>query len=98
MSWECQNQLIQVSGYLMHRSLADCEKEATMQIRCVHCGIPFTLSKETIHAALDTLNAQNQKHFDARCPQCRKVNPISLERLQRAAPDWSAEAESAESN
>ncbi len=69
-----------------------------MQIRCTHCGIPFTLSKETVHTALDSLSEHSQKHFDAWCPQCRKVNRISFERLQRAAPDWGTETEPTQSN
>jgi phage FluMu protein Com len=68
-----------------------------MQVRCAHCGIPFSLSSEAVHAALSQLQEQDQKHFDARCPQCRKVNRISQERLLRAAPDWGKEG-SAEAN
>jgi phage FluMu protein Com len=59
-----------------------------MQIRCAHCGIPFSLNQEAIHAALDMMSEQGLKHFDARCPQCRKVNRIPLKKLQQAAPDW----------
>jgi DNA-directed RNA polymerase subunit RPC12/RpoP len=68
-----------------------------MQVRCTHCGIPFSFNQEAVHAALDQLKDQDQKHFDARCPNCRKVNRISQERLMRAAPDWGKES-SAESN
>lgn len=63
-----------------------------MQIRCAHCGIPFSLSREAIHSALDLMDEQNMKHYDVRCPQCRKVNRIALQRLQRAAPDWEKSA------
>jgi Zn finger protein HypA/HybF involved in hydrogenase expression len=65
-----------------------------MQIKCNQCGIPFTLSKEVIHSALDTLHAENLKHYDVRCPNCRKMNRISQQRLMRAAPDWGKESES----
>lgn len=62
-----------------------------MQIKCTHCGIPFSLSKEVVISALETIQTENLKHFDARCPQCRKVNQISQERLLKAAPDWRKE-------
>lgn len=63
-----------------------------MQIRCAHCGIPFSLNREAVHAALDMMHEQDLKHYDARCPQCRKVNRVALKRLQRAAPDWEKSA------
>lgn len=61
-----------------------------MQVRCVHCGVPFSLGKETIHAALNEMAAQDLRHFDFRCPMCRKTNRLSRERMERAAPDWVA--------
>jgi phage FluMu protein Com len=63
-----------------------------MQIRCYHCGKPFALGKDTIHAALDLVNAENLSHYDAPCPHCRRVNRVSKEELQRAAPDWQAQS------
>jgi phage FluMu protein Com len=39
------------------------------------------------------MEAQQLKHYDARCPQCRKVNRISQTLLLRAAPDWGKEEE-----
>ncbi len=59
-----------------------------MQIRCYHCHRPFALGKETIHAALDIVVADNLSHYDAPCPHCRRVNRISRQALERAAPDW----------
>jgi phage FluMu protein Com len=68
-----------------------------MQVRCTHCGIPFTLGKDAIHAALDVLTEQDLKHFEIRCPKCRKPNQIARERLLRAAPDWGRSEETAPS-
>jgi phage FluMu protein Com len=59
-----------------------------MQIRCYHCHRPFALGKETIHAALEIVVADNLSHYDAPCPHCRRVNRISRQALERAAPDW----------
>jgi phage FluMu protein Com len=59
-----------------------------MQIRCYHCHRPFALGKETIHAALDVVVAENLSHYDAPCPHCRRINRISRQALERAAPDW----------
>jgi phage FluMu protein Com len=59
-----------------------------MQIRCQHCQKPFGLGRETIHAALDMITAENLNHFNAQCPHCRRVNRVSREELAHAAPDW----------
>jgi hypothetical protein len=64
-----------------------------MQIRCSNCHRPFALSREAIHAALDTVTAEDLSHFNAYCPHCRRANRISRQELQRAAPDWKPGAE-----
>lgn len=64
-----------------------------MQIRCLHCGMPFALGKDVIHAALDLLEEQEHKFYDARCPKCRKANRISKPQLLKAAPGWSKAVE-----
>jgi hypothetical protein len=56
------------------------------------------MSKEAIYMALDEMDADNLKHFDIRCPQCRKTNRIPLKRLQRAAPEWIKKADAAKNN
>jgi hypothetical protein len=62
-----------------------------MQILCYHCHKPYGLKKEVIHAALDQMDVENLSHYDAPCPHCRRVNRVSREELQRAAPDWKAQ-------
>jgi hypothetical protein len=52
--------------------------------------MPFALNKEAVHSALDTVTRENLSHFNAYCPRCRKANRISRDRLERAAPDWTA--------
>ena len=69
-----------------------------MQIRCQQCSKPFALSKETVRAALDVVTAEKLSHYDAACPHCRRVNRISKEELQRAAPDWQAQSSERSTN
>lgn len=64
-----------------------------MQIRCYSCGTPFNLRKEAIHAALDHMVENDQNHFNAQCPRCRKANRVAKQRLMRAAPNWVVPAE-----
>jgi len=59
-----------------------------MQIRCYHCSKPFALNKDAVHAALEQISEQNQSHYNAQCPHCRKVSRVSRQELQHAAPDW----------
>jgi phage FluMu protein Com len=59
-----------------------------MQIRCTSCHKPFAISKETVHAALDAIHAEDLNHYNAQCPHCRRTNRLSPKELQRAAPDW----------
>ncbi len=61
-----------------------------MQIRCSNCHKPFAIGKETVHAALDQMAAEDMHHFNAQCPHCRRANRISFEELKHAAPDWEA--------
>lgn len=57
-----------------------------MQIRCYRCNWSFSIKKDEIAFALQSLEESNGTHYDARCPRCRRNTPISLEQLQRAAP------------
>jgi phage FluMu protein Com len=59
-----------------------------MQIRCYHCHKPFAIGRDAVHQALDILTTSGMSHYDANCPHCRRVNRVSLQELQRAAPDW----------
>ena len=60
-----------------------------MQIRCNRCHKPYALGKEAVHAALDLMVAESLQHYNAPCPHCRRVNRVSRQELERAAPDWS---------
>jgi len=64
-----------------------------MQLRCLNCHMPFTVSTELVHSALDTMAKKEWDYYDLRCPQCKKVNRVSKEQLQHAAPTWEPKAE-----
>ena len=59
-----------------------------MQIRCQQCHKPFALNKDQIHAALDSMAAEDLQHYNAFCPHCRRVNRVARKALLRFAPDW----------
>jgi phage FluMu protein Com len=59
-----------------------------MQIRCSHCHRPYALGKDAVHAALDTLQAEDLSHYNAQCPHCGRTNRVSRQELERSAPDW----------
>ncbi|HJS28946.1 MAG TPA: hypothetical protein VJ768_04965 [Anaerolineales bacterium] len=59
-----------------------------MQIRCYSCQTPFSLNRDAVHAALDIIEEEGLKYFNAPCPRCRKANRLSRQQLLKAAPDW----------
>lgn len=65
-----------------------------MQLRCQNCHRPFALGKETIHFALDQIQAENLSHYNAQCPHCRRINRVSKQELERAAPDYTPQSHS----
>ena len=60
-----------------------------MQIRCKNCRMPFTIGREIVDQALNTMQDENLVHFDFRCPSCKKNNKVTQRQLLRAAPGWS---------
>ena len=59
-----------------------------MQLRCQRCHRPFAIGREAVHAALDMMVEESLSHYDAVCPHCKRTNRISMDELQRGAPDW----------
>jgi PHP family Zn ribbon phosphoesterase len=43
---------------------------------------------EEVKAALDQLQLENLKHYNAHCPKCGKANKVSKKQLLQAAPNW----------
>ena len=61
-----------------------------MQVRCRHCNRPYALTKDDVHAFLDSIQADGLKYQDSHCPHCGKPNRHSKKELLTGAPGWKA--------
>ncbi len=59
-----------------------------MNLSCLYCQTPFTLSMNEKIGALRLMHAENLHHYDAVCPHCRRANSVSRERLEMFTPGW----------
>lgn len=59
-----------------------------MNLRCLYCQTPFTLSRAEMLSALISMDEKHQNHFDAHCPRCRRANSISRQRMELFFPNW----------
>ncbi len=59
-----------------------------MNLRCTYCQTPFALGRMEKLAAIRRMRNENLPYYNALCPRCKRVNPISLQRLQRFTPGW----------
>lgn len=59
-----------------------------MNLRCIYCQTPFTLSRSEMLGAIVHMNERNQNHYDAHCPRCRRANSISRQRMELFFPNW----------
>jgi len=59
-----------------------------MNLRCMYCQNLFTIGREEMLAALQTMEAENWSHYEAHCPKCRRANRIERAKLERANPNW----------
>jgi len=59
-----------------------------MNLRCMYCQTPFTLSMNEKIGALRLMHNENMHHYDAVCPRCRRANSVSRERLEMFTPGW----------
>ena len=59
-----------------------------MNLRCLYCQTPFTLSRNEMLSALVTMKDKNMNHYDAQCPRCRRANSISRQRMELFYPNW----------
>ncbi len=59
-----------------------------MNLRCIYCQTPFTLSRPEMLTAIVTMNERHQNHYDAHCPRCRRANSISRQRMELFYPNW----------
>jgi hypothetical protein len=68
-----------------------------MNLRCLYCQTPFTLSRVEMLTAVVNMNEKNQSHYDAHCPRCRRANSISRQRMELFMPNWREAAKQLES-
>lgn len=59
-----------------------------MNLRCLYCQTPFTLSRNEMLSALVMMKDKNMNHYDAHCPRCRRANSISRQRMELFYPNW----------
>lgn len=59
-----------------------------MNLRCIYCQTPFTLSRAEMVAAIQHMTEKNMNHYDAHCPRCRRANSISRQRMELFLPNW----------
>ena len=59
-----------------------------MNLRCIYCQTPFTLSRTEMLGAIVSMNEKGQNHYDAHCPRCRRANSISRQRMELFFPNW----------
>jgi hypothetical protein len=59
-----------------------------MNLRCIYCQTPFTLSRTEMLGAIISMNERHQNHYDAHCPRCRRANSISRQRMELFYPNW----------
>ena len=59
-----------------------------MNLRCTYCQIPFTLSRNEMLVGLQQMDAENLRHYDAHCPNCRRANSVSRQRMELFFPNW----------
>ncbi len=59
-----------------------------MNLRCIYCQTPFTLSRTEMLTAIVSMNERHQNHYDAHCPRCRRANSISRQRMELFYPGW----------
>lgn len=62
-----------------------------MQLRCTYCQTMFAISRDEMLAALEHLEEQKLKYYDAHCPKCRRANRVERAKLELAYPNWKAD-------
>ncbi|MEZ0397279.1 MAG: hypothetical protein ABWK53_12730 [Anaerolineales bacterium] len=62
-----------------------------MQLRCTYCQTMFALSRDEMLAALEHVEEQKLKYYDAHCPKCRRANRVDRLKLELAYPNWKAD-------
>jgi len=59
-----------------------------MNLRCIYCQTPFTLSRPEMLSAIILMHEKGMNHYDGHCPRCRRANSISRQRMELFFPNW----------
>ena len=59
-----------------------------IRLRCYNCRTPFAVKPDEVLAALNLLQREGHKHYNALCPRCGRAIKISKKQLRRAVPNW----------
>jgi len=62
-----------------------------MQLRCTYCQTMFAIGREETLAALESMEENHLKYYDAHCPRCRRANRVERFRLEISYPTWKAD-------
>lgn len=62
-----------------------------LQLRCTYCQTMFAISRDETLAALERLDEENLKFYDAHCPKCRRANRVERFKLEVSFPGWKNE-------
>ncbi len=63
-----------------------------LRVTCTNCHMPFIINRDALQAALDEVDREGYKHFNAYCSNCGRPNKLSKKQLMRSAPWWKASA------
>ncbi len=59
-----------------------------MQLRCTYCQTMFAVSREETLAALEHMEEEKLKFYDAHCPKCRRANRVECIKFEFSYPGW----------
>jgi hypothetical protein len=67
-----------------------------IKVRCFRCGFAFTLAPQAVANALAAEGASEPpSHYFAECPQCRRMNKVSLRGVHLPEPEKGEPADGA---
>jgi hypothetical protein len=59
-----------------------------LQLRCTFCQTMFAISRDETLAALEHMDEEKLKFYDAHCPKCRRANRVERFKMEFSYPGW----------
>jgi hypothetical protein len=59
-----------------------------LQLRCTYCQTMFAISQDETLAALEHMEEEKLKFYDAHCPKCRRANRVERIKVEFSYPGW----------